>query len=302
MANAPPELRHQLRADWRAVQATTPHRVSAKRVSSAQSAWEVWSSFCGSIGVDTASLPPDPIPLLQIFAQRLRAGTLAPAVALSDLAAWKIPSAAWARRTPSWGPWTLGEMRTASSTSASPPSTALGATQTPPRASSPYYQRSCPKWCTWHVKKIPKRHEPPPSSSPSVSFSFFVRASIWVSPTTPQTTSFAYVTLPSGSALEPCSITIAPPADLQASASTFVTLTFTRQKNGVRNETVGHGRSGHPHLCPAACLVDRVLALRAFNADPSTPLNAFRAALTRPTRYVHAQDLTRRMRLLHTSY
>ena len=53
--------------------------------------------------------------------------------------------------------------------------------------------------------------------------------------------------------------------------ATFVTLTFTCQKNGVRNETVGHGRSGHPHLCPVLCLVDRVIALRAFHADSATP-------------------------------
>ena len=59
-------------------------------------------------------------------------------------------------------------------------------------------------------------------------------------------------------------------------ASTFATLTFTRQKNGVRNETIGHGRSDHPQLCPVLCLVDRVLALRAFNAAPATPLHAYR--------------------------
>lgn len=60
-----------------------------------------------------------------------------------------------------------------------------------------------------------------------------------------------------------------PVADLHA--ATFATLTFTRQKNGVRNETIGHGRSGHPHLCPVLCLVQQVLALRAMSADPATP-------------------------------
>ena len=33
---------------------------------------------------------------------------LLPAVDRSGLAAWKTPSAAWARRMPHWGPWTLG--------------------------------------------------------------------------------------------------------------------------------------------------------------------------------------------------
>ena len=90
-----------------------------------------------------------------------------------------------------------------------------------------------------------------------------------------------------------------PISDLHAAI--FVTLTFTRQKNGVRNETVGHGRSGHPHPCPVLCLVERVISLRAFHADPATPLNAFRDA-PRPTRYVHAHDLTRRMRLALVTY
>ena len=57
-------------------------------------------------------------------------------------------------------------------------------------------------------------------------------------------------------------------------AVTFVSLTFTSQKNGVRGETIGHGRSGHPFLCPVARLVSRLLALRAQGALPTTPLNA----------------------------
>ena len=83
-------------------------------------------------------------------------------------------------------------------------------------------------------------------------------------------------------------------SDLQA--ATFATLTFTRQKNGVRNETIGHGRSGHPVICPVLCLVARVVALRAFQAVPSTPVNAYCNTLGGDTHYVHARDLTRRMR------
>ena len=85
-----------------------------------------------------------------------------------------------------------------------------------------------------------------------------------------------------------------PVADLHA--ATFVTLTFTRQKNGVYNETIGHGRSGHPFLCPVLSLVARVVAIRAFQAPPSTPVNAYRARLSGSTQYVHARDLTRRLR------
>ena len=80
-------------------------------------------------------------------------------------------------------------------------------------------------------------------------------------------------------------------------ASTFVSLTFSNQKNGVRNETIGHGRSGHPHLCPVHCLALRVLAIRASPlAAPDTPLNAFSPAPTLPFRFLLASDLTRRIR------
>ncbi len=63
-----------------------------------------------------------------------------------------------------------------------------------------------------------------------------------------------------------------PAADLQAAS--FVTLTFTQQKNGVRNERIGHGRSGHPSLCPVNALVERVLGLRSQGATAETPLFA----------------------------
>ena len=86
-----------------------------------------------------------------------------------------------------------------------------------------------------------------------------------------------------------------PIADLRA--ATFATLTFTRQKNGVHNERIGHGRSGHPTICPVLCLVARIVALRHIHALPTTPLNAYKgAALSLPFCHVHAADITRRIR------
>jgi hypothetical protein len=59
------------------------------------------------------------------------------------------------------------------------------------------------------------------------------------------------------------------------SLATFVTLTFTKQKNGTTNEMVGHARSGHPHTCPVLALIRRTLHLRSHNAPPSTTLCTF---------------------------
>ncbi|EJK56345.1 hypothetical protein THAOC_23791 [Thalassiosira oceanica] len=43
-------------------------------------------------------------------------------------------------------------------------------------------------------------------------------------------------------------------------------------KNGVRGEVIGLGRSGDAFLCPVLAVIRRVIHLRAHNADPTTPL------------------------------
>ena len=89
-----------------------------------------------------------------------------------------------------------------------------------------------------------------------------------------------------------------PAADLHA--ATFVTLTFTDQKNAVRNERIGHGRSGHPSLCPVTALATRILALRAEGATEDTSLNAVRPSSTAGFCYISPSDLTARIRaVLH---
>jgi hypothetical protein len=61
--------------------------------------------------------------------------------------------------------------------------------------------------------------------------------------------------------------------------STFATLTFTTQKNGVRDEVIGHARSGHTLGCPVLVIVRRIIHLRHHQAPEATPLCAvFRAA------------------------
>jgi hypothetical protein len=54
--------------------------------------------------------------------------------------------------------------------------------------------------------------------------------------------------------------------------ATFVTLRFSRQKNGTENEIIGHARSGHFTTCPVHALIRRSVHLRQHNALPTTPL------------------------------
>ena len=60
--------------------------------------------------------------------------------------------------------------------------------------------------------------------------------------------------------------------DEQIKCATFVTFTFTWQKNGVRGEVIGLGLSGDPYLCPVKSAVRRVLYARRHSFSKGTPL------------------------------
>jgi hypothetical protein len=55
-------------------------------------------------------------------------------------------------------------------------------------------------------------------------------------------------------------------------AASFVALEFTTQKNGVRGELVGLGRSGHDLLCPVLAIINRIRHFRLHQAPLNTPL------------------------------
>ena len=58
-------------------------------------------------------------------------------------------------------------------------------------------------------------------------------------------------------------------------ATSFVTYTFTTQKNAVRGEAIGLGRSGRGSCCPVAASVQCVRHLREHGALPTTPLGTY---------------------------
>ena len=51
--------------------------------------------------------------------------------------------------------------------------------------------------------------------------------------------------------------------------STFATLEFTTQKNGVKGKVIGHGCTRDPLLCPVQALARQVIHLRSNNFDNS---------------------------------
>jgi hypothetical protein len=58
-------------------------------------------------------------------------------------------------------------------------------------------------------------------------------------------------------------------------SATFVCLEFTNQKNGVRGELIGLGRSSNPTFCPVQSCINQVKHLRQHHANPTMPLYAY---------------------------
>jgi hypothetical protein len=74
----PPTTRHTALDDYRAALRDMRHGVSASRCRADITAWGKWNAFTAWLGV-SADLSDvyDPIPILQIFAHRVRSGILA---------------------------------------------------------------------------------------------------------------------------------------------------------------------------------------------------------------------------------
>jgi hypothetical protein len=64
-------------------------------------------------------------------------------------------------------------------------------------------------------------------------------------------------------------------SDAELHQVNFIALEFTNQKNGVRGELIGLGRSGHPQWCPVYAILSRIHHLRARNAPLHTPLHQY---------------------------
>jgi hypothetical protein len=93
--------------------------------------------------------------------------------------------------------------------------------------------------------------------------------------------------------------TTTAPADHLHTAN-FVTLEFTTQKNSVRGEIIGLGRSGDPNFCPVIAAVRRVLHLRTALASPAQPIASFVDPATSLLKRIRPADLTSTLRLAVT--
>ena len=275
MENAPPAARNALRADFLLAQKTVAAGVVPSRDKKAQRAWDIWCSFCTSINANPdVSNMADPVTLLQTFGLRWRDGRISPsgdpnrARSVEDairLVCQKFPS--------------------------------LGSKD--PRLDETGKQdfRLRRMFSAW------KKEDSPPSRVEPVPMIILLRAAelaaagnsardeatidcIWMA--------FYFLLRPgeyanaSGEAKHPfrledveCKIGHEHIFDVhlasvaQLLAATFISLTFTDQKNGIKGEKLSHVSNGQPCACPVRAITRRIIHLKRHNAPLDTPLHVY---------------------------
>jgi len=265
------EQRDRFLSDLRAAKEASKSGVSVGRAKAAVTVWEIWQNYCADLGIDPfLETIQDKVPILQVFAQRVRTG---------ELAAGGHPILA----------------RSVEDYIRHVAQTFLGVGANDPR------KKPGEKDIDFRIQRLQaawKKKDPPPnrvkpvpiqvlrflaqlaseSSLEStratadmiiIAFFFLLRPGEYIDTNSESTPFTLYdVSLYIGNVyLNPLTATAA-----QLCAATRVTLTFTTQKNGVRGEVIGLSRSGDATLCPVLAIVRRVLYLRRHDAPPATPL------------------------------
>jgi hypothetical protein len=268
-----PLTRNAFLRDYGIAQAAVRAGITASRARSGDSHWDCWCAFCDELAVDP--LLPDishTIVILQVFAQRYRTGA--------------FPKQRKSVRA-----------RTVEDALRSIAQTFTGLGQPDPRLTPQgkidfHLQRTFASY---------RRQDPPPNRVKPIPIQVLHRVMLvaYAAPTPGNLAIADMCCIAFFFLLRPGEYTISPgdstpfrvcdvqfrqgtrrlhtmlSSEAELRTATFVTLTFTTQKNGVRGEVIGLGRSGHPQLCPVLSLCNRVLHARTHNADPTAPLAAY---------------------------
>lgn len=263
----------QFESDLRAAQHAVAFGVTASRARASDGHWDLWRSFCSELALDPLLQDvADPVILLQVFLHRYRTGRIAP----------KHKQV---------------RARTAEDAVRSVGQTFAAMGETDPRYTS---QGQMDFRLTRQISYYKKQDPPPDRVKPvpvsvllhilaaaalsvhignkavadmiAIAFFYLLRPGEYTA-TPSETTPFRLcdVSLAVGTQW----LNLATASDASLRAATFATLTFTTQKNGVKGEVIGLGRSGNATLCPVQCIVSRVIHLRSHNAPWDTPLATY---------------------------
>jgi hypothetical protein len=274
LETCPRESQHSIRTELDTIKELAATGIAHSRRNSIGTTWDIWETFCAQLHCDPylAGID-DPIPLLQIFAHRYRIGTVAPS------------GASVRSRT------VEGALRAVGQTLAS-----LGSDDPRVTANGKLDLRLTRQLAAY------KKQDPPPTRVKPIPFPILAQtAALCRCANTAASNTiadmlllgfffllrpgeYAYTDNPDAAPFRLCDIHLlihnrrinpltSTIADLRQ--VNYVALEFTTQKNGVRGELVGLGRTGHPIHCPVHALVNRIHHFRTNNAPMTTPLYSY---------------------------
>jgi hypothetical protein len=238
------------------MQALRAGTVSA-RARSKDSAWIRWCDYCDELAIDPMLFHvDDPIPFLQVFAERWRTGKIAPRE--KSVKSRTVEAA----------------LRAIGQTMASVGANDIRLT---PQGKIQYRIQQ--------QLKGYKRVDTPPSRVKPIPF-YIVDHANGVAAQCPDAQSQAaadiatigfFFLLRPGEHTYPSASSDSAPFRLMDVTFKIgaLSLKFTTQKNAVSGEIIGHATSGHSLTCPVKALVRRVTHLREHLAIPTTPLCTF---------------------------
>jgi hypothetical protein len=273
VAVVPSAERNSFLRDLRLAQHDVTAGVVPSSAGAASGHWQLWSTFCASLALDpTLCDVPDPIPYLQVFALRYRRGHI-------NTSRRPVRS-----RTVEGALRSVGQTLTAVG-APDPRFTAQGDLDFRLRRMFQGYAKADDP--PTRVKPVPVpilqhvmaqailAHDPVNLALADMiclAFFFLLRPGEYTG-TVSETQPFHLADVRFTLGHLPLSTATATPDQLLT--ATFVTLEFTTQKNSVRGEVIGLGRSGDPHFCPVRAAARRVLHLRTHGAAPTQPLASY---------------------------
>ncbi len=248
--------------------------ISSGRAVSANTSWGIWQEFCASLYQDAFLLDnPDPIPLLMLFVNRYRIGTIAPSgsnvrsrTVENALRAIGQTLATLGRPDPRLQPSGKLDLRLHRQLK--------GYTrQDPP----PHRVKPIPLPIILHAAQLCRLANTAQSHTVAdmllLGFYFLLRPGEYAKTDNPDSCPFRLcdVHLLRG----PLRLNPFTATEAELRSATHVALEFTHQKNGVSGELVGLGRSGDPQWCPVMAVINRLLHFRLHRAPPTTPLYSY---------------------------
>lgn len=289
LASMPLETRDEFRSDLGLVEKTFSAGVTLKRARAQENHWERWAEFCHGHNLDPFLRDcVDPIPILQTFGQRYQDGRLAPS------------QRAVASRTVEDALRAIGQKYT-SVGSTDPRKNCFGEIDFRVRRQLKSYAKA--DGPPIRVKPVPvtivlyilgqafgairSAGKSAVADMIVIAFYYLLRPGEYTGTATDDTPFRLQDILLHKGTIYLNHRTEPAHRLMQATSAAYI---FTRQKNGVRNEHIVHGRSMHQHCCPVLATVRRLLHHRANNSPEATPLASYYQGGKR--HLIRAKDVT----------